>query len=359
MTDYISHGFIHFKAIGSDIFYYLCNMKRLFYAIFTITLALTACSDYSRQRALTNLADSIADTNPDSALRVLASAESLFADAPMSIRCRYQLVKAKAMNKAYVPFTEDSTMKAVTKYYDRHGSANERMQAHYLLGCAYRDMDSLPMALQCYEEAAMAADTTAADCDYATLSRIHGQSAELFSRLWMPQNVLKSCRLSYKYAMVAKDTLTALMSYGFSSEAYNLLNETNKEIKIDENASKLLKKHGYNKASATYLGGLVHTYSCVKDFKNARRCIERYEAESGYFDKDGNIEKGREIYYYNKAVFLSRRKQSRLGLRLPVQTATSPQADTQHKDSHCSWPVAALQQTGQRRLYCKIRVAKL
>lgn len=47
----------------------------------------------------------------------------------------------------------------------------------------------------------------------------------------------------------------------------------------------------------------MHTYSCVKDFKNARRCIERYEAESGYFDKDGNIEKGREIYYYNKAVF--------------------------------------------------------
>lgn len=57
-------------------------MKRLFYAIFTLTIALTACSDYSRQRALTNLADSIADTNPDSALHVLTSAESLFADAP-------------------------------------------------------------------------------------------------------------------------------------------------------------------------------------------------------------------------------------------------------------------------------------
>lgn len=303
MTDYIYHGIIHFKAIASGIFYYLCNMKRLFYAIFTITLALTACSDYSRQRALTRLADSITDTNPDSALRVLASAESLFANAPIHIRCRYQLVKAKAMNKAYVPFTEDSTMKAVTKYYDRHGSANERMQAHYLLGCAYRDMDSLPMALQCYEEAAMAADTAAADCDYATLSRIYGQSAELFSRLWMPHNVLKSCRLSYKYAMAAKDTLTALMSYGFSSEAYNLLNDTLNVIRISENAARLLGKYGYHKASAMSLGALVNTYSCIKDFKNARRCIERYEAESGYFDKDGNIEKGREIYYYNKAVF--------------------------------------------------------
>ena len=118
---------------------------------------------------------------------------------------------------------------------------------------AYRDMDSLLMALQCYEEAAMAADTAAADCDYATLSRIYGQSAELFSRLWMPHNVLKSCRLSYKYAMAAKDTLTALMAYGFSSEAYNLLNDTLNDIKISENASKFLKKHGYNKASATYL----------------------------------------------------------------------------------------------------------
>ena len=199
------------------------------------------------------MADSLIEAEPDSGVALLVSLEEEAEDASKANRYRYQLLLAKAMNKAYVPFTEDSTMKAVTKYYDRHGSANERMQAHYLLGCAYRDMDSLLMALQCYEEAAMAADTAAADCDYATLSRIYGQSAELFSRLWMPHNVLKSCRLSYKYAMAAKDTLTALMAYGFSSEAYNLLNDTLNDIKISENASKFLKKHGYNKASATYL----------------------------------------------------------------------------------------------------------
>ena len=31
-------------------------------------------------------------------------------------------------------------MKEVVDYYDRHGSANERMLANYVLGCVYRDM---------------------------------------------------------------------------------------------------------------------------------------------------------------------------------------------------------------------------
>lgn len=85
------------------------------------------------------------------------------------------------------------------------------MLAHYLLGCVYRDLDSIPLALQCYEDAAEMADTTDEDCDYATLSRIYGQSSELFSKEWMSQNILTSSRMCYKYAMKVKDTLTALI----------------------------------------------------------------------------------------------------------------------------------------------------
>ena len=49
-----------------------------------------------------------------------------------------ELLRARRMNKEYIDFTTDSVMKEVAAYYDRHGSPNERMEAHYLLGCAYR-----------------------------------------------------------------------------------------------------------------------------------------------------------------------------------------------------------------------------
>ena len=248
-------------------------------------------------------ADSIADRNPDSALIMLKSIKPLIDNSPAPVRYRYLMIEAKAMNKAYVPFTSDSTMKKVVRYYDKHGSDNERMLAHYLLGCVYRDLDSIPLALQCYEDAAEMADTTDEDCDYATLSYIHGQRAELFSKEWIPQDLLKASELCYKYAMKAKDTLTALNAYDYSSNAYYLLNESKKEIEINENVSILYEKYGYKHHAAIALGALVFTYTELDDFKNAARCMKRYECESGCFDKNGNIKKGKEIYYFFKSIY--------------------------------------------------------
>ena len=64
-----------------------------------------------------------------------------------------ELLRAREMNTNYIPFTTDSVMKEAVAYYDRHGTPSERMEAHYLLGCAYRDMGQAPQALQCYQDA--------------------------------------------------------------------------------------------------------------------------------------------------------------------------------------------------------------
>ena len=93
---------------------------------------------------------------------------------------RHELLRARAMNKSYTPFTTDSTMLAVADWYDRHGTPNERMEARYLLGCAYRDMGEAPRAVDCYLEAAGCADTTATDCDFWMMASIYGQMAKLY-----------------------------------------------------------------------------------------------------------------------------------------------------------------------------------
>ena len=78
------------------------------------------------------------------ALRVLGFAIPLLlllltaCDPGRRDRMQGELLRARRMNKEYIDFTTDSVMKEVAAYYDRHGSPNERMEAHYLLGCAYR-----------------------------------------------------------------------------------------------------------------------------------------------------------------------------------------------------------------------------
>ena len=157
---------------------------------------------------------------PDSALAILDSAESKVGEYSKADRMRYQLLKAEAMNKSFVDFTTDSVMLEVARYYDRHGSSNEKMKAHYLLGCTYRDMGEAPMALQCYNDAVGKADTLSQDCDYVTLYKIYGQIADVLEAQVMPDEQLDALRQYSKYALKAGDIYEHIRGNEFMAIAY-------------------------------------------------------------------------------------------------------------------------------------------
>lgn len=249
------------------------------------------------------MADSLIEAEPDSGVALLVSLEEEAEDASKANRYRYQLLLAKAMNKAYVPFTSDSVMKDVAQYYDRHGSPNERMMAHYLLGCVYRDLDSLPQALLEYETAISQADTTKADCDFLTLSRVYGQATEAYYESYMPQNTLEAAWNYIRYGLRAKDSVGVISGYDFIADAYSLMGKEDSEICYHEKASRLYEKHQMLEEAAMSLGALIETYTKRKDLKNASRCLHRYERESGLFGGKGNIVPGREIFYYGKGLY--------------------------------------------------------
>ncbi|MBQ8463313.1 MAG: hypothetical protein IJ544_04265, partial [Prevotella sp.] len=72
---------------------------------------------------------------------------------------RRQLAELQARNQADSLLTDDSLALALTDYFDRHGTANEQMLAHYLLGRTYDDMGEAPAALSAFQDAADRADT--------------------------------------------------------------------------------------------------------------------------------------------------------------------------------------------------------
>lgn len=65
-------------------------------------------------------------------------------------------------------------------------------------------------------------------------------------------------------------------------------------------------RHGYTKEAAISLGMLVRMQAERGNLAEAKRCIDIYEKESGLIDSNGNIEKGRESYYVNKAIYLTK-----------------------------------------------------
>lgn len=214
-----------------------------------------------------------------------------------------QLEQLEQQNRSGQPMLNDSLAESLVNYFDRHGDANERMRSRYILGRTYYCLDELPRALEMYNEAADCADTMSADCNYKVLSRIHAQSAVIFNLQVQPRSQLHELNMASYYAIKANDSLGAVESYAQIAEAYKFLHIHDSVIIISEIAAQKFKEINKNEFSAQVLVSAITSLLEKGDFSKAKRYIDIYEGESGYFDKLGNIEKGREIYYYIKGKY--------------------------------------------------------
>jgi len=207
------------------------------------------------------------------------------------------LMQAKAQNENFEPFTTDSTMLRVVDYYDSHGTANEQMLAHYLLGCVYRDLGDAPRALECYYDAVSKADTTSADCDFQRLSRIYGQMAELFHAQRSPQFEKEAELNAVRMAWKAKDTLAALNFYAHLAGVYRMTNMQDSALYFSQDACRLLKEYGYENYSYGFLPSQIAIYLDKGNYAKAKKLMDIFEQGTDWFNKEGYIINGKEAYY--------------------------------------------------------------
>lgn len=211
-----------------------------------------------------------------------------------------QLEMLEQMNRADSVMRNDSLAEDLVTYFDKHGTPNERMRAHYMLGRTYFDLGELPRALEIYLQAADCADTTASDCDYKTLSRVYANMGSVYQRQLQSRSWLNVLSRAKSYAMIANDTLMAIECYTRQANAYKFMNKPDSVVYIKERAADLfLKINRYDRYAQT-MGGIIGPLLTLGDFEKAKRAIDLYESSSGFFDENGTIKKGRIIYYYIK-----------------------------------------------------------
>ena len=280
-------------------------MKEKVIYLLLILLILASCAGNRKYDDLMLRADSIMDVDDDSAtvaIRMLDGVKPQLPEFSQSQKMRYELLRHKAMNKACITFTSDSVMKEVVDYYDNHGSANERMLANYVLGCVYRDMHETPMALEYYNKATEQADTTAADCDYGTLYRVYSQMGFLFSKQYLPYQLLDAFGKAVKYAYLAKDTLNAIINYQNRENAYSYLGNKDSVIAINLHAATMFKQIGNNYAAAIAFGCNYNYYVEKEDTLNALKTFKAYfstgyEGNSEYEDSKAYVLCQKGTYY--------------------------------------------------------------
>ena len=263
-------------------------------------LSVVSCGQQTADRDIA-VADSLSEVAPQRAMTLIDSLEGESA-MNKSRHMKLLLLKAKVRNKLAMPMSTDS-LKDIADYFDKHGDSNERMLAYYILGCAYFDGKDAPMALQYFHEAAAKADTTDSSCDFLTLHRIHIWSAEIFKSQRAFSDAFHENSLAFKYAIKAKDTLNAIITYEQKANIYKLKGNIDSAISIREKLYTMYKKNGADKMAAISLGPLITTLAKYNMIEKSGKYLNIYEKESGLFDKYGNIKNGREIFYSIKGYY--------------------------------------------------------
>ena len=237
-------------------------------------------------------------------------------------------------NRADTVFTERwlPTVDSLVAYFDRHGSANDRMMAHYVQGRVYHDMGEAPQALECYQLAAEVADTTSSDCDLYTLYAVYGQMANIFHSQYLPDDEMQALIAAERIAWKDKDTLSALKAYELEGRPYFLKGEKDSMFALMSKARELFLKAGYQREATEAIFPAIaisldsrklkeaNTYLCIYENEILNRITTEELLNNGYYDVDkgryllavGNIDSAQ--FYFRQAVVNGQKEAGYQGL---------------------------------------------
>ena len=278
-------------------------MKRI--AFFALTLSLlVSCGTRREYKDALLRAETVMDEHPDSALQILDSLGQYETEFSRHFRMQYQLHRQNAVNKTSDKFTSDSLCQVLVSYFDRHGSVNERVLAHYLLGRAYTDMGEAPMAISKYQDAIDAADTTVANFNYRTLSNAYSQMANLYHQQLLLTNEIEALKEASLCAYRAHQPKWGIYNQAMVGGTYILLNKKDSAELILKSAIEEYRKYGYSQEALRYSRALIHIYTdSPQRLLEAKALMDQFESESELFDEHHELPPSQRQYYEYKGLY--------------------------------------------------------
>lgn len=181
-------------------------MKRVVYLFLSIIVvfSVACCGGSGGSKTVLAGIDTLADSRPDSALRLLAGMKRSMASASEAERNYYRLLLVKARDKAYIRHTSDSVILSLVDYYEHDGDKRLLPVAYYYAGRVYRDLNDAVKALKYFQKAENALAETGGS--YSFEDKLHSQKGYLLIRQDLYAAALREFDKAYKYTVERKDT---------------------------------------------------------------------------------------------------------------------------------------------------------
>lgn len=182
-------------------YYQMLSLLYVSMGCIALSTILFSCSPPSVKNPLLLRADSLMETQPDSALTIL---ESISSPEKLSgaDRAFYALLFTQAQHKNFIPLEDDSLIKTAVDYYGDKKKSVNAAKAHYYLGVTYWEKGSATFAVE----------------EYLTAIRLMPERNDFLAMIY---NNLGEC--------YEADDMNAVALNAYR-ESYQIFNDKNKEI---------------------------------------------------------------------------------------------------------------------------------
>lgn len=157
-----------------------------------MSFLLVSC-DNRQTKSLLQDVETYIQERPDSALRVLRKVDTLTLNTK-SLRARYSLLFAMALDKNYIDTTALSILEPTVAYYERLGSPQDKMLSCYYLGRIYANRKDYPNAVIYYLQALR----ESSEYDYYHRGLIYAASADAYNASFNDEEELRNTILAYE-----------------------------------------------------------------------------------------------------------------------------------------------------------------
>ena len=214
----------------------------------------------------------VGDKNPAEALAMLDSLEVEIRDKNEYVRNRYDLLRIRLNDKAYIMPTSDIMIKKLVAYFDEEGTIAEKQEVHHYAGSTYRDLQDTPRALEHFFKAVEYANEGGRKCDSVMLSNTYSNINYL---QYKAQNYKEALKAAKKELNITKKTgIDPTISYLHLGKSYQALNMTKEAEEVYDSVYAYAIQDINDSDNQELLIFLLNNYSELKQMDKAKNCLK-------------------------------------------------------------------------------------
>ena len=309
-------------------------MRKGLYIVLWMMMGLVACQHRTEYPHQLLLADSLASSDPTTAITLLSSMKDEMTEAPQATQMLYQLLCIKAADKAYIPNTSDSLILPVVQYYEQGGDPNYLGEAYYYAGRVYRDLNDAPLALAYFQKGL---DASKQHPGTWANSVLYAQMGEIYYYQSLYPEALQMYHEAQRLDAISGDTLGIILDLRDIAFTHRTLQQPDSALYYLQQAELLAQQSGDIEMQGLIASQLAGLYNQQGKTAEAHRYIDQALELVGdadrfsTYDVYANILLNEERYEEAKTYYTQMMEADAAPVRLDAYNGLATIAAHQHK----------------------------